>query len=62
MTHPPLCPITVYFGMPSIEGAIASYFAKHGVTEDVRDYLMVMEAERPDLFLELVCAYVEKEA
>jgi len=36
-----------YFGMPTVEQAIANYFAKHGVTEDVRDYLMVLEVEKP---------------
>ena len=50
-----------YFGEATVERAIANYFAKHGVTEDVRDYLMVLEAENPGKFLEMVCDYVEKE-
>lgn len=53
------CPITTYFGMPTVESAVANYFAKHGVTEDVRDYLMVMENENPVMFLEMVVDYVE---
>ena len=55
------CPITIYFGMPTIERAVANYFAKHGVNETVREQLMDMEAY-PTLFLEMVCEYVEKEA
>lgn len=50
-----------YFGEDTVGRAIASYFQKHGVTEDVRDYLMVLEEEKPDQFLELVCEYVERE-
>lgn len=50
-----------YFGMETVERAIANYFQKHGVTEQVRDYLMVLEEEKPDQFLELVCEYVERE-
>jgi hypothetical protein len=49
-----------YFGMPTVEQAIANYFAKHGVTEDVRDYLMVLEVEKPDDFFQLVCDFIEK--
>jgi hypothetical protein len=47
--------------MPTIERAVANYFAKHGVNETVREQLMDMEAY-PALFLEMVCEYVEKEA
>jgi hypothetical protein len=54
-------PIVLYFGMPVVERAVANYFAKHGVNETVREHLLDMEAT-PSLFLEMVCAYVEKEA
>jgi hypothetical protein len=49
-----------YFGRDTVERAIASYFAKHGITEDVRDYLMVLEDEKPDDFFQLVCDFIEK--
>ena len=50
-----------YFGANTVERAIANYFSKHGITEDVRDYLMVLEEEKPAQFLEMVCDFVEKE-
>lgn len=54
-------PIVLYFGMAAVERAVANYFAKHGVNNTVREHLLDMEAN-PALFLEMVCAYVEKEA
>lgn len=53
-------PAIGYFGIQTVEQAIANYFAKHGVTEDVRDYLMVLEAEKPDDFFQMVCDFIEK--
>jgi DNA-binding protein Fis len=50
-----------YFGMDTVERAIAAYFMKHGVTEQIRDYLMTLEAEDGDAFFEMVCNYIEKE-
>jgi hypothetical protein len=47
--------------MDTVERAIAAYFMKHGVTEQVRDYLMTLEAEDGDAFFEMVCNYIEKE-
>ena len=49
-----------YFGMETVEKAIASYFAKHGVTEEVRDRLMVMESEDEEEFFDMVSDFVEK--
>ena len=51
-----------YFGMETVEKAIASYFAKHGVTEEVRDRLMAMESEDAEQFFDLVSDYVENNA
>lgn len=51
--------VVEYFGMQTVERAVANFFAKHGVSEDVRDYLMVLEAEKPDEFFQLVEDYVE---
>ena len=51
-----------YFGMETVERAVANYFAKHGVTEEVRDRLMNMEAEDADEFFQLVENFVEKSA
>lgn len=50
-----------YFGMDTVERAIAAYFMKHGVTEKVRDELMQMEIEDGDAFFEMVSNYIEKE-
>ena len=49
-----------YFGMETVEKAIASYFAKHGVTEEVRDRLMVMESKDEEEFFDMVSDFVEK--
>ena len=49
-----------YFGIDTVQQAIAAYFAKHGITEDVREYLMVLEDEKPDDFFQLVSDFIEK--
>jgi len=48
-----------YFGMETVERAIASYFAKHGCTEEVRDKLMMMESEDEEEFFQMVEDFVE---
>jgi hypothetical protein len=53
-------PSIEYFGRDTVQRAIAAYFAKHGITEDVRDYLMVLEDEKPDDFFQMVCDFIEK--
>jgi hypothetical protein len=53
-------PTIEYFGMETVEKAIADFFSKHGVTEDVRDYLMALEIEDADGFFQLVENYVER--
>jgi hypothetical protein len=52
-------PTIEYFGMETVERAVADFFSKHGVTEDVRDYLMVLEVEKPDEFFQMVENFVE---
>ncbi len=47
-----------YFGMETVERAVAHYFMKHGVTEKVRDELIQMEIEDGDAFFQLVDSYV----
>lgn len=49
-----------YFGIETVERAIANYFMKHGVTEEVRDRLMAMESEDQEEFFDMVCDFVEK--
>lgn len=49
-----------YFGMDTVERAIAAYFMKHGVTEEVRDRLMDMEDADEEEFFNMVCEFVEK--
>jgi hypothetical protein len=53
-------PTIEYFGMETVEKAIADFFSKHGVTEDVRDYLMALEIEDADAFFQMVENYVER--
>ena len=48
-----------YFGKETVEKAVADYFAKHGVNEQVRDDLALMAIQREADFLEMVCAFVE---
>ena len=49
-----------YFGMDTVERAIAAYFMKHGVTEEVRDRLMIMAVNSEDDFFQMVCDFIEK--
>jgi hypothetical protein len=55
-----MSPVIKYFGQDLVQRAVAEYFARHGVSEDVREYLMVLEAEKPDDFFQLVCDFIEK--
>lgn len=48
-----------YFGMKTVEMAVANYFAMHGVTEEVRDRLMEMESQDSEEFFEMVSKFVE---
>jgi hypothetical protein len=48
-----------YFGLSVVEKAVASYFAKHGVTEQVRDELLAMEREDGEAFFSMVSEFVE---
>jgi hypothetical protein len=50
-----------YFGMDTVERAVAHYFMKHGITEKVRDELIEMEIEDGDAFFEMVSNYVESQ-
>lgn len=49
-----------YFGMDTVERAIAAYFMKHGVNEEVRERLMSMESADEEEFFDMVCDFVEK--
>ena len=53
-------PVIEYFGKDTIQRAIAEYFAKHGYSSYLRDYLMVLEDEKPDDFFQLVSDFIEK--
>ena len=48
-----------YFGISVVEKAVANYFAKHGVTEEVRDKLLRMEREDGEGFFSMVSEFVE---
>lgn len=49
-----------YFGRPTVEAAVADFFAKNGLTEDVRDDLMAMAVNDEDNFFQMVCDFIEK--
>ena len=49
-----------YFGTETVVLAVKDYFDKHGLTEDVRDELMLMAVQRQDDFFQLVSDFVEK--
>lgn len=51
--------VVEYFGSAIVEMAVANYFARNGVTEEVRDRLMVMEAEDGEEFFEMVSKFIE---
>lgn len=48
-----------YFGISAVEKAIAGYFAKHGVTEEVRDELLAMEQGDEESFFSMVSEFIE---
>lgn len=49
-----------YFGRATVESAVADFFAKNGLTEDVRDRLMIMAVNSEDDFFQMVCDFIEK--
>jgi hypothetical protein len=56
MTH---SSVVTYFGLKTVESAIEDYFYRHGLSEHVRDELMVMSVHKEDDFFEMVCNFVE---
>ncbi len=52
-------PTVKYFGNDTVERAVAYYFMKHGITEEVRDRLMALEREDGDAFFQIVADYAE---
>jgi hypothetical protein len=48
-----------YFGIETVERAIAHHFMNHGVSEEVRDKLIIMEIEDGDEFFQMVENFVE---
>ena len=53
-------PTINYFGFETVDRAIENYFMKHGITEEVRDDLMVLGKDG-DAFFQMVADFVEKE-
>jgi hypothetical protein len=49
-----------YFGKETVEKAVADYFAKHGMSEDVRDDLLFMAVNSEDDFFQMICDFIEK--
>lgn len=54
-------PTIDYFGRKTVEQAVAAYFAKHGLNDQVRDELMMTAVHKPAEFLEMVCDFIERE-
>lgn len=52
------CPIIEYFGMGTVERAIADHFNVYGLSEQARDELMEMSTTKQDDFFEMVSNYV----
>lgn len=57
MTHK-LSPTMQYFGNTTVEAAVADYFKRMGLTEDVRDDLMLMAINKEDDFFQMVDDFV----
>jgi hypothetical protein len=51
--------VVEYFGLATVERAVANYFAKNGVNVQVRDTLAEMEATDSEGFFEMVSDFVE---
>lgn len=49
-----------YFGEAIVEQAVTDYFARNGLTESVRDDLMVMAVDREDDFFQMIDDYIMK--
>lgn len=53
-------PTIEYFGIATVERAVANYFMMHGVSEEVRDKLIDMEIEDSEEFFQMVEDFVLK--
>ncbi len=53
--------IVDYFTKPTIERFVAHYFKTHGRNEDTREDLMTIAVLDHDLFLEMICDFLDKE-
>lgn len=54
--------VVEYFSKPTVERFIAAYFLKHGLTPDSRNELMAIATLDHDLFLEMICDFLDKES
>jgi hypothetical protein len=50
--------IVEYFGLNTVELAIADYFGANGLNENVRDNLMLLSINKPEAFFDIVDDYV----
>lgn len=53
--------IVEYFSRDTINRFIAHHFSVHGLTEEVREDLMAIAVLDHDLFLEMICDFLDKE-
>lgn len=51
-------PIVEYFGLNTVELAIADYFSVYGLNENVRDNLTLLSINKPEAFFDIVDDYV----
>ena len=49
-----------YFGNTTVEQAVADYFARNGLTREVRDDLMLMAAQKEDDFFQMIDDFIMK--
>lgn len=47
-----------YFGKGLVDRAISDYFARHGLTEEVRDELKILAASDEEAFFDIVDNFV----
>lgn len=53
-------PTMSYFGRPIVEKAVADYFSRNGLTEEIRDNLMLMAVHHEDDFFQMVDDFIMK--
>ncbi len=48
-----------YFSRETVEDAVLNYFMTNGCNESVRDELLDMEANKPEVFFDMISSFIE---